>query len=409
MRPTDDTRLTPKGEACIVVDWAGTHAFDPAEAAFALVVDAEAVPARDHMETEADGALRTEFRFDIDDWAWDARKSLELCAKIGGEMLSIPFEYDPEKAYAQAIADARDMNDARAALREAMLDQFEELRAGAVPAGLEVAIQDRRFTLVGFLYRDGEIGLVYSVSGLRAESVEDAGYIALQNLTVDGVCAGDERAGLPSLANGVYENGAIFPLGRDPANLPDESLIAFDLVMDEWDVRRIAFKYRWADATFALPADAGEMASWAAEADERSAALYGSYGAVVYRDLSDLALSQEIDGVKMTLTSLAYVNGTNTMQLSLRLEGDVDRSRYVWTGAPTLTVDGRMAYQTEGETENAAFQRFDYNPLIGIAEFQKGESYVLTFPLYDAAATPHEVLFAQPVRTLTFEFSLDAD
>ena len=117
--------------------------------------------------------------------------------------------------------------------------------------------------------------------------------IEIGNVTVDGVCAGDEQAGFETLEDGVYQNVSTFALGRDPENLPAESLVAFDVVLDDWTPRRVAFQVNWADGTFALPADADEMAKWAEEADGMNAALYGGYGATVFQDLTPLGLSQE--------------------------------------------------------------------------------------------------------------------
>ncbi len=404
VRAADETGAAGAGEASLVIACAGNPAFDPAAVKYTLVVDGTEIPMRDSYEDN--GVQRTELRFDLSDWAWDDAKQLELKADIGGEALSIPFSYDPDQAYTEAFAQARDVYAAIAAHVQAARDKEADRAASALPVGLDVAILDRTFTLTGFLYRDDAITLVYSVSGLKAANLEDLGGIKISNVTVDGICAGDGQPGIEAFADGVYENVSSFALGRNPENLPEESLIAFDVVLDDWTPRRVACKVNWTGGTFTLPADADEMAAWAEEADGMSAALYGAYGATVYKDLTSMGLSQELDGVTVTLTSLTYVNGTDRLQLSYKVEGDVSGSRYNWTSAPTLSVDGRAAYGIDSGVENAAGQQWDYNAPVSIAEFGTGEKYEISIPLCDVAYTAREMVYAEPEKTLTFAFTL---
>jgi hypothetical protein len=434
VRPTDETLLTAKGEVCVIVTYSKIPTFDPSNADFSLAVNGTEIPMRVDGDfkakyrdaggqtlTEADwaadptysnsalvsGVPTTQLWFDLDDWAWDESRQLELTADIGGETLSIPFVYDPEAAYAESVAQAQDTYASAAASFQVAQDEQSALMESALPVDLNATAGGKTFQLKGFLYRDGAISLSYALPDLGIESVNDAGSVEIMNLTVDGACAGDEQAGVPTLEDGIYLNLSTFALGRDPANLPDESLIAFDLVLDGQSAARVALRFRWADGSFALPADESEMAAWVNQSDQMNAELYGAYGATVFQDLSSMGLSQEIDGVTLTLTSLAYVNGTDCMQLSYKVEGDVSASRYAWTGAPTVTIDEREAHPTGGEAESVSHQRYDYNPPISIAEFEKGEKYEITVPLYDAAATGREIAYGEPIKTLTFAFTLD--
>jgi len=220
------------------------------------------------------------------------------------------------------------------------------------------------------------------------------------------------RTGLGSSDNDELKDGnytAVYQcaLLRDPGNLPEESLIKLTLEMGDPDKEKdVAFRYNWKEKKAALPRDDAEMKAWVNEAKALAEALYAKYDKNVGFDLTPLSLTQEKDGVSMTITGVTYDVSVDSLEFSVRIDGDTTSSSLNWLGSPEVTVNGYHCYDAGGSIGGGFPTAFDVDPPLNISEFGDGDRVALDFPLYEKGAYD-DTNYPEPAATLHYEFSIN--
>ena len=233
----------------------------------------------------------------------------------------------------------------------------------------------------------------------------------LDDVTVDGLMAGSEGSSDSyELKEGSYTAVYLYPLGRDPPNLPKESLIKLALMLGGIDkMKDVAFKYNWNENKATLPKNEAEMQAWVEQAKAMREKLYGQYPKNVSYDLTLLGLAQEKDGVKMTMTGANFRSDVNRLEFFLKVEGDLANSPYLWSLDPEVTINGYQAVNAgSGSSGNDDIPTGYYvSPALNISEFGNGDRVVFELPLFDKSADFMHTNYPEPVATLHYEFTID--
>ncbi len=444
--PDDPSAGSAQGDLSLSVTFSKIPPFDPNWVDFSVVVDGREIPMRIDEQFKAnyrdrgvqtlteedwtafdnpghswmyEGVPTTFLSFDVDDWRWDEPRQLTLKATIDAQPISIPFGYDPVKAHEDALKSAEDsvaMMAEHYAHEKAALDAME---AGAVPIGLSGHTPGHDWAISEMSIADEMLYFTITINGVQGI---DRPRLFADEATVDGVRTGLVQ-GKDALHEGdnywvIYE----YPLGRDSRRLPRESLISLpirNLVKgaqtspDSYEVKEDGrftptFKYNWAERRVILPADEAEMMAWAEQTRAECDRLYSAVpeNGISY-DLSPLKLTQEADGVRMTITGVQFTNWTNQLEFLVDFEGVPYDKLPRYLGKPIVTIDGRSSRTGGGSREYDVVISFAVKPPLSIFEFGQGEKVVFELPLIDKHADFDRTNYPEPTATLRYEFVID--
>jgi len=434
--PADMSQEGDEGALDLWLTYSAIPPFDPNYGDFSIVIDGREIPMRIDEQlkqyrdegrqtlTEAqwanewtmsnsqklNGAYSTWLRFDIDSWRWDAPKRLVLKGTIDGEAFSIPFEYDPMKAHEAAVASAR----VSLKLVEEKYDretiELEPVEASAVPVGLTGSDEGCEWAISEMAYANDRLYFTAAFGGVAGQNPKLAGMsFWLGDVTIDGMMAGASDSDNGALKDGNYTTVYQCPLGRDPRKLPEESLISATLELGHYErTKDVAFRYNWREKKVTLPRDEAEMRAWVEEAAALKGALYSRYEQDVGYDLTKLNLTQEKDGVRMTITGVNFASNFNQLKFLVKVEGDLKSSPYLWTLDPDVTINGHEAVNVGGSaTQEGVPTGYYVCPPINISEFGDGDEVVFKLPLYDRNADFLNTNYPEPVAALTYEFTIE--
>lgn len=429
----------PNGQLDITLNYSAIPSFDPCYVDFKVIVDGKELPmlvdemlqyyrdtgAQTLTEEQWDfdtyreqygnselfnGVLSTFITFKLDDWRWDEMKEVTLKANIDGKEISLPFSFDPAKAHEEAIR----MAEISVALGE---DNYEhekdELRAmseNAVPVGLTGEAQGTQYAISEFSHADGKLYFTAAFASIEEKNPKLVGLsYGLNEITVDGMAAAMIGSDNDMLENGQYTAIYEAALARDPAKLPETSLIAMDLELGDYDQKeRVAFRYNWQKKEALLPENEAEMKAWVEEAAQLERTCSEPYDHDLYYDLSALNLTESYDGVTLTVTGMTYRHYTPRVEFAVRIEGDVKGSKYYWHWSPSVKINGNTAYEDGGGMDaNNVMTDFYVKPPLNISEFGPDMTVELDFPLIDKGRNLDETNFPEPDHLLHFEFAID--
>ncbi|MEA4897342.1 MAG: hypothetical protein VB067_14140 [Christensenellaceae bacterium] len=448
--PADRSADSAQGDLSLSVTYSKIPPFDPNWVDFSVVVDGREIPMQIDEEfkanyrdrgvstlTEADwtafdnpghswmyeGVPTTFLSFDVDDWRWDEPRQLTLKAMIDEKPVSIPFGYDPVKAHEEAIESAKCSVALMAdnyAHEKAALDAME---AGAVPIGLSGSAQGYDWAIPEMSYADEKLSFVMTIHGIQeADAKHTKLRLRFDDITVDGV----KTAGIGG-GNLRFEDGNISTiyecaLGRDARRLPDESLILMtvrDAVIgeqtspDSYSIKEgepftPTFKYNWAEKRAILPANEAEVHAWAQQARTEHDGLYSALpeDGIAY-DLRPLNLTQQADGVHMTITGARFHSWISRLEFMVDFEGKSSAKLPRFLGRPVVTIDGRPCYGDGGSSEYDVVTSFAVKPSLSIFEFGQGEKIVFELPLIDKHADFDRTNYPEPTASLRYEFVID--
>lgn len=434
----EDRANNPKGRLSIALAYDKIPSFDPNYVDFVINVDGKDIPqpmdenlkmyreAKHETLTEAqwEGGSwssnsymqpfgpRTYLSFPVDNWKWEKRTPLVLKATIDGQQLEIAFEFSPEKAHEQAVADAELSVKLAGENYEHEKDELQAMAANAVPVGLSGSAFGHDYQISEMSFADGMLYLNVAFGNVETEYLtvpKDHYWASVQS--VDGMSACMGGASESKVVDGVYTAVIFGALGRDPGNLPEESLITIRLEVEKYEnTKDLAFRYNWNAKRVALPRDDAEMQAWVDEAHRREAEHQARFGVPIGYDLTPLNLTQQADGVSFTITGARYAISTKRIKFDVKIEGDVKNSKYLWYGAPEVTINGLTAYD-DGASLDArdVYTALNVAPPLDISEFGNGERVVFDFPLYDKNSGFDNTNYPPVAETLKFEFSIDKD
>jgi len=429
-----------EGQLDLTLSYSKIPPFDPSGVDFTIAVDGREIPMKidDSFKTYRDeggrtlterewnadwsagncylqgGVPTTWLKFDMNDWQWDEPKKLELKAVIDGQALSIPFTFDPAKAHEAAVEMAK-ISVART--EENYWHEkgaLESMEANAVPVGLAGSAQGHDWAISELSYADEKLYFTVAFSGIEEEQPQQVAMgFWLGDVTVDGMKVGLGGSGNDELKDRNYTAVYQYPLGRDPRNLPEESLIKLTLEFGGEEGRQdAAFKYNWKEKKATLPRDEAEMQSWAGQARALEAKLYGRYPTDTGYDLAPLHLAQEKDGVMMRIIGAKFCADIQRLEFLVKFDGDLASSPYNWEAEPEVTLNGYRCYNDgssgrEGDSGQDIPTAYHVCPPLNISEFGNGDKVVFEFPLYDEKAYDGTTNFPEPVDTLRYEFTID--
>lgn len=430
-----------KGDISVTLAYSEKPAFDPCWVDYTLAVDGKELPmAIDEQlayfrenggqtlseeqwdvwnhggiqgnSTAQSGEYLTYLSFEVDDWRWDDQKQLTLSATIDGERLSIPFAYEPEKAHEEAVRMAEISVALGADNYAHEKDELEAMRENAVSLSLTGSAYDTEYAISELSYANGKLYFTAAFSGMTETNPKLVGLSYwIENISVDGM-----NAAVIGSDNDTYENGqytAIYQaaLGRDPKNLPEESLIKLDLTLGDYENRTsLAFRYNWTEKKATPPENETEMAEWVKEAEALEKRYAKQYAEDIYYDLTGLNLRQIEDGVTMSITGINYRHDVSRIELFVSLEGDVDSSGYHWHFWPEVTINDLPAFDDGGGLDaEDHWTQFFVKPPMHISEFGAGTKVSLTFPLIrkDRDLEEEKTNYHEPDDVLKFDFTID--
>lgn len=285
------------------------------------------------------------------------------------------------------------------------------MEANAVPVGLTGHAHGYDWAISEMSYANEKLYFTAAFRGIKEKNSKIAGLgFWLADITVDGMMVGGGSSDNDALKDGNYTAVYEHPLGRDPRNLPKESLIAISLDLGDYDKKQdVAFKYDWKEKKAALPKDEAEMQSWVEQAREMNGKLYSQYPKDVGYDLTPLNLTQEKDGVSMTITGANFRADVERLEFFVKVEGDFKNSPYYWMREPNVTINGYRCYgDGSGSMGDDDIPTGYYVcPPLNISEFGNGDVVVFELPLYDRNAYYESTNYPEAVATLHFEFSVD--
>lgn len=425
-----------KGELFLRLTYSAMPPFDPNYGDFSIVIDGREIPMRIDERlrqyrdegrqtlTEAQwtdewtlsnsekwgGAYSTWLRFDTDSWRWDEAKALVLKGNIGGETFSIPFEYDPVKARDAAVESARNSLKLVEEKYDRVKDELESVVVNAAPVGLTGSDEGVEWAISEMAWESDRLYFTAAFGGVPVQDPKLAGMdYWLDDVTVDGMMAGAGNSDNGALKDGSYTTVYQFPLGRDPGKLPEESLIKATLTLGHFEkVKDVAFRYNWRERKVTLPEDDAEMRAWVEEAKAMKDALYSRYSEDVGYDLTKLNLTQEKDGVRMTITGANFTATGNLLKFLVKVEGDLDESRYLWTLDPVVTINGHAAANAGGSmTQKGVPTGYFVCPPLNISEFGNGDEVLFKLPLYERNADFESTNYPEPAAELAYQFTID--
>ena len=433
--PEDQTGEGAKGLLDVTLTYSEIPPFDPSWVDFSVDVDGREIPLlidgsfksyRDEggrTRTEAEwgdgwsgsnssvsgGVPTTWLTFRVDDWRWEQRKELKLKAEIDGQALTIPFAFDPVKAHEAAVELAKDSVQQMEENYRHEKGELESMEANAVPVGLSGRAHGFDWAIPEMSYASDRLYFTAAFGGVKEKNPKLAGMgFWLSGVTVDGVRAGLGSSGNDELKDGNYTLVYECALMRDPGKLPEESLIKLTLELGDPDAAQdAAFRYNWKEKKVTLPADTDEMQAWIDEARALGEDLYGGYGKGLGFDLTPLGLTQQADGVSMTITDVFYSTEVNNLEFSVRISGDAGSSPRNWLGSPNVTINGVRCFYVGGGTDGGFPTAFCFEPPLSIAEFGSGDRVVFEMPLYDVDAFEDAANYPEPVSSLRYEFTMD--
>ncbi len=430
----DQSAPGTKGLLDVTLTYSKIPPFDPSRVDFTVSVEDREIPMlidgsfkdyRDQggrMKTEKDweddwsgcnsslsaGVPTTWLTFQVDDWQWEKPKQLVLMATIDGQKLSIPFTFDPAKAHAAAIESAKVSVKLMEENYNHEQSELQTMEAAAVPVGLSGSAKGYDWTISELSFANEKLYFTAAFGGVKEKNIKKAGMAFwLDDVTVDGMKTGLGSSDNDELKEGNYTAVYQCALLRDPGKLPDESLIKLTLEMGDSDkVKDVAFQYNWKEKKAALPRDEAEMKAWVDEANALTEALYAKYNKNVGFDLTPLNLTQEVDGLSMTITSVAYDVSVDNLEFSIRVGGDTASASLNWLGSPEVTINGYRCYDAGGRTEGEFPTAFCVDPPLNISEFGEGDRVVVDFPIY-AKGARDDTNYPEPTATLHYEFTID--
>ena len=434
--PVDKYNEGDKGELDLWLTYSAIPAFDPSRVDFFIVIDGKEIPMQIDEQfkqyrdeggqtlTEAqwasewtlsnsqlwEGVFTTWLSFDIDTWRWDDAKALELKATIDGQPFSIPFEYDPAKAHEAAVESAKISLKLSEENFNHEKDELESMEESAVPVGLTGSTERYEWAISEMSYANEKLYFTAAFGGVTEKNPKLAGMsFWLGDVTVDGMMVGGGSSDNDALEDGNYTAVYQYPLGRDPRNLPEESLIKLTLELgDSGATKDVAFKYNWRNKKASMPKDEAEMLTWVKDAEGLKKALYSQYAQDVGYDLTGLNLTQEKDGVKMTITGANFRADVNRLEFLVNVEGNFANSPYQWMVDPVVTINGyRAANAGGGMSGDDTPTQYDVCPPLNISEFGKGEVVVFELPLYSKGANIENTNYPDPTDVLRYEFTID--
>jgi len=435
--PADEEGEGGQGELDLWLVFSDIPSFDPSRVDFSVVIEGKEIPMKidERLREYRDGGGRTltaedwanEFSgsnselqdgvpttwltFDMEEWRWDEPRQLELKAVIDGQPLSIPFAFDPEKAHAEAVASAEESMPLLEEAYRLEKDELESAKANAVPVGLKGRDYGYDWAISEMSCADDKLYFTAAFGVAEGENPESAGtYFWTNDVTVDGMMVGLGSADRDKSENGGYTAVYQYPLGRDPRNLPKESIVSFALALGDPEKRKdVAFKYEWAAKKATLPRDAAEMQAWVDQARAMNEKLYGQFPEDVGYDLTPLKLTRKKDGVSMTITGVSFCSNVNRLVFHVKFDGDLESSPYTWdwAAAPDVTINGHRCYNDGGSHEGDVLIEYFVSPPMNISEFGNGENVVFDLRLYDRNADNEGTNYPEPADTLRYEFSID--
>jgi hypothetical protein len=363
------------------------------------------------------GAVPTTWlKFDVDDWRWEKPRALILAAMIDGQELSIPFTFDPVKAHEQAVEMAKISLTLGEENYQHEKDSLESMETAAVPVGLTGSAQGHDWTISELSYADEKLYFTVAFGGIQEEQPQQVAMgFWLGDVTVDGMKVGLGGSDNDKLKDKNYTAIYQYPLGRDPRNLPEESLIKLTLEFGSEESRQdAAFKYNWREKKTTLPRDEAEMQAWAGQARTLEEKLYGRYPADIGYDLTPLHLAQEKDGVMMLIIGAKFRAGVERLEFLVKFDGDLASSPYDWEAEPEVTINGYRCYNdgSSGREDDSGQDiptAYHVCPPLNISELGNGDKVVFEFPLYDVKAYDGTTNYPKPVDTLRYEFTIDKD
>ncbi len=435
--PADSDDKDGKGEMNLWLKFSDVPSFDPSRVDFSIVVDGEEIPMRVDGDLRAyrdeggrtltaedwandtsgsnsqtwDGELITWLEFDIDSWRWDEPRALELKATIDGQLFSIPFAFDPVKAHENAVEMARTSVKLVDENYEHDKAELETMEAGAAAVGLTGSAEGYDWVISEMSYANENLYFTaaFGAAEGKGSAAGDADFW-LADVTVDGMMTGSGSSETTAQAESGYTALYQCALGRDPRRLPEESLIALSLELGGVEnAERAAFRYNWKEKKATLPRDEAERKAWVEEAEALNKAIYGQYTENVGYDLTPLALTQEKDGVSMTITGASFCADVSRLEFYVSVEGDYAGSPYLWLNEPSVTINGYQAHAAGSGSrgkEDIPTGYYVYPPL-NISEFGDGDRVVFELPLYDKDADFGNTNHPEPAATLVYEFTID--
>jgi hypothetical protein len=432
--PEDQSGSGIKGLLDVALTYSKIPGFDPSWVDFTVVVDGVEIPMKidgsfkDYRDgggrtlTQAQwedgwsgsncyldgGVPTTGVIFQVDDWQWEAPRALVLTATIDGQKLSIPFTFDPSKAHEAAIESAKGSVKRMEENYRHEQGELESMEAAAVPVGLAGSAEGYDWTISELSFANEKLYFTAAFGGSKEKNIKKAGMgFWPGDITVDGMRTGLISSDNDELKDGNYTAVYQCALLRDPGNLPEESIIKLTLEMgDPGKVRDVAFRYNWKEKKAALPRDEAQMQSWVDQAKALTEALYAKYDKNVSFDLTPLNLTQEKDGVSMTITGVTYDVSVDSLEFSVRTDGNTASSSLNWLDSPEVTINGYRCYDAGGSTGGGFPTAFNVDPPLNISEFGDGDLVVLDFPLYKKGAHDN-TNYPEPSATLHYEFTID--
>ena len=434
MMPKDQSAPGAKGLLDVTLTYSEIPSFDPSWVDFTVAVDGREIPMqidgsfkdyRDHggrMKTAKDweddwsgcnsalsaGVPTTWLTFPVDDWQWEEPRQLVLTTTIDGQKLSIPFTFNPAKAHEAAIESAKGSVKRMEENYRHEQGELESIEAVAVPIGLAGSAEGYDWTISELSFANEKLYFTAAFGGVKEKNIKKAGMgFWLDDVTVDGMRTGLISSDNDELKDGNYTAVYQCALLRDSGNLPEESLIKLTLEMgDPGKAKDMAFRYNWKEKKVALPRDEAQMQAWVDEAKALTKALYAKYDKNVGFDLTPLALTQEVDGVSMTITGVTYDVSVDSLEFSVRVGGDTASDALNWLGSPEVTINGSHCYDAGGRTDGGFPTAFCVDPPLNISEFGDGDRVVLDFPLYEKGAYDN-TNYPEPTAMLHYEFIVD--
>ncbi len=434
--PLDKYNEGDKGELDLWLTYSAIPSFDPSWVDISLPADGKEIPMKideqfkayrdekKHTLTEAEwadefsgsnsqlmnGELGTWLSFDVENWQWEQPKQLELKALIGGQQFSIPFAFDPVKARENTVKSAKTSLALIDDNYERKKDALESMQANAIPVGLTGSAYGYDFAISEISYADEKLYFTAAFGGVKEKNPKLVGLsFWLSDVTVDGMMTGGGNSDNAELKDGNYTAVYQYTLGRDPRNLPEESIIAVALELGDPDKKEnVAFKYNWKEKKVSLPKNDAEMQAWVGEAQKLNQNLYSKYPVDIGYDLIPLNLTQEKDGVSMTIVGVNYSANAVRLEFLVKVEGDFKNSPYSWLSELNVTInDYRCNDNGRGLTGDDIPTGFYVSPPLSISEFGNSDKVVFELPLYDKDANFEHTNYPKPADTLRYEFTID--
>lgn len=288
--------------------------------------------------------LKTYLGFPIDFWAMDAKTELTLTGTLDGKSFSIPFQFDPERADAENLTRARESVEIQAKMNAEDKKKYEQYAEKAIPLDIGRSTRDTDF-LIGELSVTGNNLFLTASFDPRSEA-EDGGFMGywIERIAIDGKVMSCHGANSDERDDGQYATIFEFTPNTDIGAMTGESLITIDVELGSIvRMARVAFRYDWDNGSVTEPTNENEESAWIAESDALTKAFEEASPIRRTFDLSQMNLSQTIDGVTITLKEAIVDRSTEQMRIELDTVFDRGAGLRPYMKDGTGTIDGKSS------------------------------------------------------------------